>query len=91
MHEQAERRADSAKLASNRRAAFGTNGRGVNARGVLTPFVHDEEEPDGTRGVQRLARRRRADPGLRHGREPACPPSASWASSPRRPEHAAHA
>lgn len=50
MHEQAARRADSAKLASNRRAAFGTNGRGVNARGVLTPFVHDEEEPDGTRG-----------------------------------------
>ena len=50
MHEQAARRADSAKLASNRRAAFGTNGRGVNARGVLTPFVHDEEEPEGTRG-----------------------------------------
>ena len=50
MHEQAARRADSAKLASNRRAAFDTNGRGVNARGVLTPFVHDEEEPDGTRG-----------------------------------------
>ncbi len=50
MHEQAGRRADSAKLAANRRAAFGTNGRGVNARGVLTPFVHDEEEPDGTSG-----------------------------------------
>ena len=51
MHEQAGRRADSAKLAANRRAAFGTtNGRGVNARGVLTPFVHDEEEPAGTRG-----------------------------------------
>ena len=51
MHEQAGRRADSAKLAANRRAAFGTtNGRGVNARGVLTPFVHDEEEPAGTKG-----------------------------------------
>jgi hypothetical protein len=50
MHERAERRADSARLASNRRAAFADNGRRVNARGVLTPFVHDEEEPAGTRG-----------------------------------------
>lgn len=50
MHERAESRADSARLASNRRAAFGASGRGVNARGVLTPFVHDEEEPAGTAG-----------------------------------------
>nr|WP_300050041.1 PPC domain-containing protein [uncultured Nocardioides sp.] len=50
MHEQAGRRADSSKLAANRRAAFDTFGRVVNARGVLTPFVHDEEEPAGTRG-----------------------------------------
>ncbi len=50
MHERAATRADSARLASNRRAAFGTQGRGTNARGVLTPFVHDEEEPAGTTG-----------------------------------------
>lgn len=50
MHERAERRADSARLASTRRAAFGATGRGVDARGVLTPFVHDEEEPAGTSG-----------------------------------------
>ncbi|GAA5115826.1 hypothetical protein GCM10023339_23620 [Alloalcanivorax gelatiniphagus] len=49
MHERAETRADSARLASNRRAAFGT-GRATNARGVLTPFVHDEEEPAGSLG-----------------------------------------
>ena len=50
MHERAEQRADSAKLAATRRTAFGTSGRGVNARGVLTPFVHDEEEPAGSSG-----------------------------------------
>ena len=50
MHERAETRAASAKLAANRRAAFGTTGRGTNARGVPTPFVHDEEEPAGTSG-----------------------------------------
>ena len=50
MHQRAERRADSSRLATNRRAAFGESGRRVNARGVLTPFVHDEEEPAGTSG-----------------------------------------
>jgi len=50
MHERAERRADSAKLAANRRAAFGAKAGGVNARAVPTPFVHDEEEPAGRAG-----------------------------------------
>lgn len=48
MHAQAEKRADSAKLAANRRQAFGSGG--VSAKAVPTPFVHDEEEPAGTAG-----------------------------------------
>ena len=66
------RRADSAKLAANRRAAFGARP-GVNARGVLTPFVHDEEEPAGTAGSNDTARQRRADRRVRHRRRPGCP------------------
>jgi hypothetical protein len=50
MHERAEQRADSAKLRANRREVFTANRRGVSARQVLTPFVHDEEEPGGTFG-----------------------------------------
>lgn len=51
MHEQAEQRAGSAKLAANRRAELGAARRGALSRAkVLTPFVHDEEEPAGTLG-----------------------------------------
>ncbi|WP_210650274.1 pre-peptidase C-terminal domain-containing protein [Nocardioides sp. SYSU D00065] len=49
MHAQAEKRAVSQRLAANRREAF-TARRGVEGRAVLTPFVHDEEEPAGTTG-----------------------------------------
>ncbi|KQV72713.1 hypothetical protein ASC64_20420 [Nocardioides sp. Root122] len=50
MHEKAEQRATSKRLAANRREALGAGRKGVAARAVLTPFVHDEEEPDGTAG-----------------------------------------